>query len=256
MISKEYKNLKILQFNNLNTLHGITTRYGGISKKGFESLNLGFYSEDSKENIDNNYKIFFDALNIDRNKTVATHQTHSDNIVKIESVNQFKIYEDTDGFITDVPGITLMTFYADCTPLYFYDPVKKVIGIAHSGWKGTEQKIGARMIDFFVEEFESQVENILVGIGPNISPKAYEVDKDFLENFEDKEFFKNHIHHMNEKIFFDMVKSNRDILLNKGILKDNIELSGHCTYNESQLFFSYRRQGMESGRMSGFIRLD
>ncbi len=256
MNNKKYKNLEILQFDHISTLHGITTRKGGISKDGFESLNLSFYSDDSEENINENYKIFFDALNIDKNKTVLTHQTHSDNIVKIESVNQFKIYEDTDGFITDVSGITLMTFYADCTPLYFYDPVKKVVGIAHSGWKGTEQKIGVKMIDIFVDEFESQVENILVGIGPNISPRAYEVDNDFLENFQDKEFFENYIHKIDEKIFFDMVKSNRDMLLNRGILKDNIELSGHCTYNESRLFFSYRRQGMESGRMSGFIRLD
>ena len=252
----KYKNLEILQFEHIDTLHGMTTRKGGISKGGFESLNLSFYGEDSLENTNENYRIFFDALDIDKNKTVVTHQTHSDHIVKIDSVNQFEIFEDTDGFVTNVPGITLMTFYADCTPLYFYDPIKKVVGMAHSGWKGTEQKIGVKMIDFFVDEFGCQVENILVGIGPNISPRAYVVDDEFLDNFQDKEFFENYIHDIDGKTFFDMVKSNRDMLLNRGVLKDNIELSGHCTYNESHLFFSFRRQGIESGRMSGFIRLD
>ncbi|MBN2261016.1 MAG: peptidoglycan editing factor PgeF [Clostridiales bacterium] len=256
MKSQFYKNLEILKFTNITTKHGFTTINGGVSQGGYRSLNFGIYAPDKREHVLENYEIFFDALAIDKNKSIATHQTHSNHIAKIDSVDEFKVFEDTDGFITNIRGVNLMTFYADCTPLYFYDPAKKVIGIAHSGWKGTEKKIGVKMIEAFVELYGSKKENILVGIGPNISPHYYAVSDDFLDNFEDRSFFTNYIYHKEGITYFDMVNSNRDMLINNGILEKNIELSGHCTYKEADRFFSYRRQGAESGRMAGFIMLD
>ena len=255
MLKKLFEPIEILQFDSIKTFHGMTTKNGGISHGGFESLNLGLNSNDKKENVIQNYNIFFDALRIDKNRIVATHQTHSDHIVKIDSADEFKVYEDTDAFATNVEGITLMTYYADCTPLFFHDPVKHVIGMAHSGWKGTEKKIGVKMIDFLIANYNCKIDDIRVGIGPNISFEVYEVNKEFLYEFEDEDFFKKYFIEKNGHYFFDMVQSNKNMLIKRGVLEKNIELSNLCTYNNSELFFSFRRQGDESGRMSGFIRL-
>lgn len=255
MIKKKYKDLEMLEFNNINSFHGFTTRSGGASKDGYESLSFGMYATDLIENVQQNFEIFFDSLNIEKNKTVATHQTHSDNIEIIDNVDEFKIHEDTDGFITNKKGITLMTFYADCTPLFFCDSTAGIVGIAHSGWKGTELKIGVKMVKMMKEKFGCKLENINVGIGPNISKKAYLVNCDFLNEFSDKEFFGKYLKKIDGKCYFDMVNSNKDMLLDAGILENNIELSNHCTYLEPELFFSFRRQGVNSGRMAGFIRL-
>ncbi len=256
MEKNKYKGLEILQFASIPTLHGMTTRIGGVSEGGFESMNLGLFSNDKRENVLENFELFFDAMNIDRNMTVATHQTHSDHIVRIDEVQAFKVYDDTDGFATNVKGITLMTFYADCTPLFFYDTVKKVVAVAHSGWKGTEKKIGEKMIDFLVDQYDCSLEDILVGIGPNISETAFEVSANFMEEFEDVKFFENYMYEDNGRYTFDIESSIRDLLIKRGILEKNIALSGLCTYNQSELFFSHRKIGEESGRMSGFIRLD
>lgn len=256
MEKNKFKNLDILQFTSIHTLHGMTTRMGGVSKDGFESLNLGMFSNDDRENVQENFEIFFDAVNIDKNKTVATHQTHSDHIVRIDKVDSFKVFEDTDGFASNVKGITLMTFYADCTPLFFYDPMEKVVAVAHSGWKGTAKKIGEKMIDFLVSQYGCSTENILVGIGPSISKSAFEVSANFMEEFKDREFFENYMNEDQGRYTFDIESSIRDLLIKRGILEKNIALSGLCTYNQSELFFSHRKIGEESGRMSGFIRLD
>ncbi len=253
---ESYGAIEILKFEHLEAPHGFTTRSGGVSQAGYASLNLGLNSGDQRLAVRENYRRFFQELQIEKKQIAATNQAHSDFIARIDKLDDFRVYGDTDGLMTNKKGITLMTYYADCTPLYFYDPVMEVVGVAHSGWKGTERKIGMKMVRQLGNEYGSKPEDIKVGIGPNITLEAYEVDDLFLNRFEDREFFQPFFIQMQSgRYHFDMVESNRAILLESGILPENLQVSGHCTYSESDLFFSYRRQGEESGRMSGFIRL-
>jgi hypothetical protein len=256
MKRENYGDLEILEFEHLNVSHGFTTRRGGVSLAGYESLNLGLNSGDESSAVRENYHRFFEQLQIDKRQIAATNQVHSDYIDRIDRLEDFRVYGGTDGLMTNKKGITLMTYYADCTPLYFYDPVNEVVAVAHAGWKGTERKIGMKMVQQLGSEYGSKPEDLQVGIGPNISLEAYEVDDHFLDRFEDQEYFAPFFKKMpNGRIHFDLVMSNEKILIESGILPEHLQLSGHCTYSESDLFFSYRRQGEKSGRMSGFIRL-
>ena len=256
MIEKAVGPLNILQFEHISCVHGMTTRQGGVSTGGFESLNLGRYAGDSQEHIERNLEIFFKSTLTDRSRTISTHQTHSDHIAIIRDIEQFEIMEDTDALITNQKEVTLMTFYADCTPLFFHDQVKNVIAMAHSGWQGTIKRIGPKVVEMMQKTFGCSPIDIHVGIGPNISVKHYEVSKDFLNSFIEQDYFRRFLNIGEQKDYFDMTACIIDMLTKAGISKENIQSSGYCTYDDQKRFFSYRRQGVESGRMSAFIRLE
>ena len=162
--------------------HGISTRLGGVSSGYFSTMNFSTLVGDSEECVLENYKRFCNAIEVDYKKCVASKQTHTVNIRTVtaddvgKGVIRERDYTDVDGLITNIPEITLVTHYADCVPLAFVDPNKKVIALAHSGWKGTVGKIGALTVERMVEEFGCNKKDILCGIGPSICKDCFEVD--------------------------------------------------------------------------------
>jgi len=247
--------LKILQFKEIVTLHGFTTRPGGVSGGNFASLNFGRYSGDDPRNVDRNFEILFEALGLDSTRVAMTRQTHSTHLKRIDGPGDAGIHEGVDGLMTDVPGMVLLTFYADCTPLYFYDPRRRAVAVAHAGWQGTLAKIAAKTVAALGEEFGVDPGDLVAGIGPNLSRENFEVSPDFLGTPELEEAFSRYLSPRRDRFTFDLVASNRDQLRAAGLRKENIHLSHRCTYGEESLFYSYRRQGGASGRMAGFIGL-
>ena len=163
---------------------GFTTRLGGVSEGIFSTMNLSFTRGDEEEAVRENYRRLASALDVDYDKFVFTDQTHTTNVRKVTAedagngLTREREFHDTDGLITDVPGLVLSTFYADCVPLYFVDPVHCAIGLSHSGWRGTVNRMGKATIEAMRREYGSRPEELRCAIGPSICQDCYEVSGD------------------------------------------------------------------------------
>ena len=242
--------------------HCFTTRIGGLSTAPYDSMNLGKNTLDEYESVYQNYETIFNTLKVDLDKIVVSAQTHTDNIYCIEEDDPIigKIKDtplrEIDGLITDVKGLTLVTYYADCTPLYFLDPKVEVIALAHSGWRGTVKKIGAKVIDILVNNYECKKDDILVAIGPCIGKCCYEVDNPVIENFRDTFGIGDYYTHTyRDKYQLDLTKANEKVLLDAGIPYNNITSANICTHCNHEYFYSYRRDKGRTGRMTAILSL-
>ena len=154
--------------------HLITTRLGGVSKGEFSSMSLSFTRGDREEDVKENYRRIGQVLGCPPENMTASQQTHTTNIRRVTSadrgmgVTRPLDYQDIDGLMTDEPGIALVTYYADCVPLLFVDPVHRAIGTAHSGWRGTACRMGQCMVKTMGEDFGTRPEELYTAIGPSI----------------------------------------------------------------------------------------
>lgn len=204
------------------------------------------------------------ALGIDRSRLCRPHQTHSDHI-RVVTEKDLGIFppslEDTDGLITDREDIFLLLTFADCTPLLFYDPIKKVIADIHSGWKGTVQRIGAKAVRNMAEHFGCDPADILCCIGPHIRKCSFEVDEDvkkiFCDEFKDMPDLSECVtwDPARSKYFIDTLRINKNLLKTAGLKEENIIDSGICTVCDSNLCHSYRADKSLSGRAAAVIAL-
>ena len=246
--------------------HGFTTRLGGVSKGIFSSMNLSFQRGDNYEDVMKNYEIIADYIGYPVNKFVASHQTHTTNI-RVVTENDCgkgiifeRDYEDIDGLVTNVPGIVLFTYYADCVPLYFFDEKNRVIALAHSGWKGTVGKIGKVMVEKMCAEFGSRPDDIFCAIGPSICQNCYEVSGDvaeeFMRNFSENEWKSFIKDGRPGKYQLNLWEANRKIFLEAGILEAHIENREICTCCNKERLFSHRGLNGKRGNLAAFMALD
>lgn len=242
--------------------HLFSTRSGGVSEGPLSSMNLGFNRGDKRENVEENFKRICSLLDVSYNSLVLSGQTHTNNVISVSREDRGKgitrpSFKDVDGLITDSPDVTLCTFYADCTPLFFLDPVKKVVALSHSGWKGTVKKISAVTVEKMVNEYGCEKENILVAIGPCAGPCCYEVSDEVAMEILRAGDNGDCIRYNNQtkKLHADLWQTNYRILLNAGIPDDNITIARECTVCNPIDYFSHRRQGAERGSLAAFITL-
>lgn len=243
--------------------HCFTTRVGGVSQGIYKSLNTSITKEDPLENVRRNLDIVCSAIGIDYRKLVFSDQTHEDKIRIVsekdigKGLTKVSDIRNTDGLMTNIPGIPLITFYADCVPLFFLDTKKKVIALSHSGWKGTVLKIGAKTVKRMTEVYGSDPVDILVGIGPSIGAECFEVGMDtaqqFMDNFDNWDDFMEPFG--SDKYKIDLWKVNKLILTEQGIPEKNVIISGFCTKCNEELFFSYRRDKGRTGSLSAIMQL-
>lgn len=259
--------IRLLTYSNLNRFgneitHFSSTRQGGVSVGEYSSLNLGNFSDDSKENIVRNRQFLCDALQIPSGHLVGAHQVHGTNVKPVD-LSLFDRSEDGrkealegyDALICNTPGICIATTTADCVPVLLYDPVTKSIAAIHSGWRGTLNNIVACTLTGMKSTFSVLPSNLVAAIGPCISGPVYEVGAELEEQFRQKGFDTNIYFRKlpNGKYLFDIRSAVRNQLKTAGV--KNIEVSEHCTFREPALFFSARRQGIHSGRMLSGIML-
>lgn len=239
--------------------HCFTTRKGGVSQNEYESLNLRMNCDDKKENILKNYEIICAELGIDYKNLVFSNQVHESNIIDVKKANmrngitRENEFTSADGLICSEPGIPLITFYADCVPIYFLDTKNKVIALSHSGWKGTVKNIAQKTVNKMVNDYNSKRENILCAIGPSICEEHFEVgDVVFEEFYPLKEsVFKKY----GEKYHINLQKTVFNQLKNSGIPEKNIILSNICTYCNSDLLFSHRKTNGKRGNLAAIMEL-
>lgn len=172
-------------------IHGFSTRLGGVSEGDVGTMNLSFSREPSRENVLENHRRLAAAIGYAPECLVFSQQTHTTNIRVVTEKDRGVGYcrpqdrENIDGLVTNVPGTALMTFYADCVPLLLYDPVRRAIGCAHSGWRGTVAHMGRSVVEAMRREYGTRPEDLLAAIGPSICQDCYEVSADVVEQFRD-----------------------------------------------------------------------
>ena len=242
--------------------HAFSTRLGGVSEGVFSSMNLGFRRGDREENVWENYRRICAAAGFDPQKLTASSQDHH-TVIRRVTTEQAGIgftrprdLESVDGLCTDTPGLTLVTYYADCVPLFFADKRTHAVGAAHSGWRGTVARIGAEMVRRMGEEFSSDPADLIVGIGPSIGPECYEVDQPVADQFLamqdlDPERFVRPIGE--GKYLLDLWECNRRVLASAGIPEENISCAQLCTKCHPDLLYSHRVMGAQRGNLAAMI---
>ena len=249
--------------------HGFSTRKGGVSKEHLSSLNLGFNLGDEREKVLENFRILGSLFEAKPEDFVLTQQTHSVNVRHVgredrgKGIFRERDYTDVDALMTDEEGVILSAFSADCVPILFYDKGHRAIASCHSGWRGTHGRILARVIEAMQREFSSKPEEIYIAIGPSICKNCYEVSEDVGEAFLDafpalREETKNAspIERVSEEKFhIDLWELNRWIALENSIPAENISVSGYCTMERPDLFFSHRYSQGKRGVQGAFIGL-
>lgn len=244
--------------------HLFTTRRGGVSEGIFSTMNVSYTRGDRKEAVDENYTRIGEIFSLSIGDFVCSDQTHTTNIRIVTEEDRGKgtirekDYTDVDGLVTDCENLILATFYADCVPLFFVDEKRKVVGLAHSGWRGTVGGIGAKMTKIFKETYQSSLEDIRVAIGPSICQDCYEVSEDVAVQFRNKFSDRQEQEAIllakgNGKYQLNLWEANRLILKKAGILEENIIVTDICTCCNPDYLFSHRASEGKRGNLGAFI---
>ena len=245
--------------------HAFSTRIGGVSKEHLSNMNLSFSRGDDPANVRENYRRFCEAAGFEVENIVTSDQTHTTKVRYVtkadcgSGVTRDRDFHDIDGMITDEPGVVLATFYADCVPLYFVDPVHRAIGLSHSGWRGTVHKMGQATLDAMHERFGTEAKDVIAAVGPSICQDCYEVSGDVIEEF--RAAFPETLH---EKLFYgkpdgkyqlNLWEANHQILLAAGVPEKQIHLPNLCTCCNPDFLYSHRASKGKRGNLAAFLSL-
>ena len=245
--------------------HGFSTRLGGVSEGIYASMNLTFTKGDNPDHVMENYRRMAEVLEVELSRMVLSWQTHTTNVRVVheedagKGIFKERDYMDVDGLITNVPGITLVTFFADCVPLYFLDPVHHGVGLSHSGWRGTVNRMGKVTLDAMSREYGTKPEDVIACIGPSICQDCFEVGQEVAEAFagafgadrQQELFYAT----KNGKYQLDLWRANEIVLEEAGVPREQIHTTDICTRCNPGLLFSHRMMGARRGNLAAFLCL-
>jgi len=240
--------------------HCFTTRHGGVSEGGFESLNFSFGRESNTENIKKNFKIVSDTLGINPGDIVLDNYDHSPYVLACDKTHKGKgVYNNMDlpkcdGLATKTKQLPLVTMHADCAPIFFYDSKNLAVCVCHAGWRGVVGGIVKNALDLLINVYGSKLDDINIGVGPLIRSCCFEIQAD-LESVFLKEFGDFSVEYRKGKMFGDLEKGILFRLFSYGVKAKNVTCAKACTCCGDETFFSYRRQGADGGAMASFIMI-
>ena len=241
-------------------IHGFTTRFGGVSTGDYATLNLNFNRSDSESNVKKNYEILSHELGVPLNNMVLSHQVHDKKILKVGKehsgmgIVRERSYDNIDGLVTQEPCLMLVTYYADCVPIYFYDPYNRVMVLSHSGWRGTLLDIGGETIRIMKESYGCSPENVYIAFGPHIKTCCFEVDKDVAEAFQSAyAWSENYITKRADKWIIDLERIIIRNLIKQGVSEEKVSGCRVCTKCHSDVFFSHRGSQNQTGTGAAFL---
>ena len=258
-------NLIYLQSDTLGDgiRHGFSTRKGGVSVGALESLNLrGYIHGDKKENVEENYRRFCTAIGVDVEKVVLSQQEHTDHIRVVTAADAGKglwrerDYRAIDGLITNVPGMVLTVFSADCNVILLHDPIHKVVGACHAGWRGTALGIAAKTVAAMSEQFGTDPKDVRAAIGPAIGQCCFETDGDVPAALRDALGGQAdpYVEQRSKKWHIDLKSINALWLKKAGV--NMVDICDHCTMCRPDLYWSHRRMGDIRGVQAAMISLE
>lgn len=261
----EYLTFPILEETGM-VRHLFSTRLGGVSEGIYASMNLSYTRGDRKEAVDENFRRIAGILGCQAEDIVCSDQTHTTNLKVVgksdggKGITRPRDYHDVDGLLTDEPGIVLVTFYADCVPLYFVDTKRRAIALAHSGWRGTVARMGQCVVDKMREIYGTDPQDVVAAVGPSICQDCYEVSEDVAEAF-GKEFRKPGqeqeilVARGGGKYQLDLWRANEIVLTEAGIAPSHIQVTDLCTCHNSNYLFSHRASQGRRGNLGAFLGL-
>ena len=245
--------------------HAFSTRLGGVSLGCFASMNLGFGRGDDDAAVAENYRRLGEAVGFDWTKVVLSHQTHTTNVRLVTKADAGKgtvrerDYTDVDGLITNEPGLPLVTFYADCVPLYFADLAHKAIGLSHSGWRGTVGRMGEQTLKAMEEAFGTKPQDVIAAVGPSICGDCFEVGPEVVAEFANafsNDQMKQICHAGNgDRSYLNLWQANRIILEEAGVPEQNISVTNLCTRCNPDLLYSHRIMGAQRGNLAAILMI-
>ena len=260
-------------FNNQNVTAFSTLRFStsapiehDLPAQPYAGWNICPYSGENSKTIAKNRAELYQKSGTNPQNLIFPKQTHSSNVIKIDTCflaldkeKQTKILNGVDGLITQIPDITLGIFTADCMAVFLFDPIQKAVGLVHSGWKGTIQRITEQAIRQMQMDYGTRPCDILTAVGPHISARNYEVGKEVIEAFASAGFDIRRISQSSDRpghYLLSLSAAIRQSLVSAGVQRKNIQISRLCTYQHPERFFSARRLGAQSGRTLHCIRLN
>lgn len=239
--------------------HGFSTRLGGVSTGHCATMNISTTRGDDPAAVEENRRRIAKAIGVRAEDMTYTNQTHTTNVAVVEAKDRGKRFMETDGMVTNVPEICLVTFYADCVPLFFVDPVHRAIGLSHSGWRGTVGKMGKVTVERMREEYGTDPAQVVVAIGPSICQDCYEVSEDVIEKFRenfDKALWPELFYEKADgKYQLNLWRANQAVLAEAGVPRENIAVTNLCTHCNPDILFSHRSTGTARGNLSAFLAL-
>lgn len=257
-----------LTYNRLSEItcirHAFSTRLGGVSEGEFTSMNLSFGRGDSDENVTENYKRICKAVGFEYESLTASAQVHETVVRKVTAKDRgVGIYKpkdmlSVDALVTNDKDVTLVTYYADCTPVFFVDPVRSAIGLAHAGWRGTVGEISGKVVEKMSYEFGTNPEDLICAIGPVIGKCCYEVSSDCADEFVKLFGADSSVIEKTSKVdkfMIDLALANKLLLMKAGVKEENIVVSDLCTRCNCDLLWSHRATMGKRGTMSAFMKL-
>ena len=277
--------IPLLKFPELEKLegirHGFTTRAGGVSEGVCATLNLSFSRGDREEAVRENFHRVAEALQTTEDRFVFTDQTHTAAVRVVteedagKGLTRPKDYKDVDGLVTNVPGLVLSAFVADCVPVFLADPVHRAVGLVHSGWKGTAGRISREALRLMKENYGTDPEDVRAGIAPSICRACYEISRDVAEVFaaafagREAEILTSPLQEPGnrpveeilaegapeDKFHLDLWEANRIILEEAGVRPDHISVTDVCTCCNPNLLFSHRATQGKRGNLGAFLML-
>lgn len=257
-----------ITFPNIDALgfvkHAFSTRLGGVSKGCFAAMNLSFARGDEEAAVRKNYRIICEEIGVDYKKCVLSKQVHELNVRAVTEADIGKgfvyprDYDSVDALVTNLPGVPIVTQYADCVPLLICDPVHKAIGSAHASWRCTLGEIGRLTVEKMTEHYGTDPKDLVVGIAPSICGKCFEVDYPVVEAFEqlDKINIYNYCTKKGEKYYIDLWAINRQLLIDLGVKPENITVTDLCTKCNPDYFFSHRVTGNARGNLAAIMCIE
>ena len=246
--------------------HGFSTRLGGVSGGRYASMNLSFTRGDNPADVRENFGRICAAIGVEAEHVVVSAQEHHTVLYNATAadcgrgITRGRGYTDIDGLLTDEPDVVLCTQFADCVPLFFVDPVRRVVAASHAGWKGTAARIGEITVKRMCSDYGCDTGDILAGIAPSIGPCCFEVDAPVAQQFAAlPECGQNGAGCIREdgggKFHIDLWEVNRRILLSAGLQPAHITVTDLCTRCRPDVFWSHRAAGKERGSLAAFIAI-
>jgi hypothetical protein len=238
--------------------HAIFTRRGGVSPAPFATLNLSVSVPDEKSRVYANRRRAYGLFGRDADSVVHAHLVHGRAVARVSSADNGTWLPHVDGLVSDQPGCALTMNYADCAPIFLYDPDHAAIGLGHAGWEGTVRDLPGALVEAMERHFGSDPARLLAGVGPCIGPCCYEVGEPVIgavhEAFAAPETLLLPSPHGGERPHFDLPAANRRNLARAGV--EQIEMAGLCTACRTDLFFSHRAEKGRTGRFGVILALE
>lgn len=241
-----YQAIEIFSFQD-KLLALESTRLGGVSAYPYNSLNLGAFTNDQKDHVQQNKEILYQDIKIDETQIASSFQCHGNEVLNVLKPGY---YEGFDALVTNKKNIFLQILVADCTPILLFDPLNEAVAAIHAGWRGTANAIVQKTLEKMNEYYKTNPSDCFAYVGTCISQPFFEVDEDVAQHFK-QEFYV--FDELKGKYFIDLKLCNIKELIHLGLSENHISVSPFCTVKDNHLYFSHRHEKGTTGRFGVII---